>query len=195
MANDSELSALWRQRWPDCDPISYTLKSAYPDRWVRFHSLPESKRYPETEAEYDLVLGRYNVVLDELFGGQEVRIVTNFWSDDPEPPAEPAPIERRFPGARHWMSVCDDEDETDPDFISYAHVYAGRTSWRSGLIDDTLRAVADDAAAGVMITSLSFDRIHAPYDGGADVLLPTTAERDALKQRYSEWLSRHPQGL
>jgi len=24
------------------------------------------------------------------------------------------------------------------------------------------------------------DRIHHPYDGGADVLLPTTAERDAL---------------
>jgi hypothetical protein len=45
-----------------------------------------------------------------------------------------------------------------------------------------------------MITSLSFDHIHHPYDGGADVLLPT-GEPDVLKQRRTDWLSAHPTGL
>ena len=45
------------------------------------------------------------------------------------------------------------------------------------------------------ITDLSLERIHHPYDGGADVLLPTTAERDALIQRHTDWLSRHPNGF
>ncbi len=54
---------------------------------------------------------------------------------------------------------------------------------------------ADYAVNTVMITSPSFDRIHHPYDGGADVLLPTSDERDALERRHSDWLSSHPQGL
>jgi hypothetical protein len=74
--SDDHLSVLWRQRWPECPPLAGTLKRAYRDRWVRFHSLHESKRYHEHNAEYDNVLHRYNSVLNELFYGQEVRIVT-----------------------------------------------------------------------------------------------------------------------
>jgi hypothetical protein len=35
------------------------------DRWGRFHSLPGSKRYAESEVEYAIVLDRYNTILDE----------------------------------------------------------------------------------------------------------------------------------
>ncbi|GHE33827.1 hypothetical protein CP980_12775 [Streptomyces vinaceus] len=52
------------------------LKTAYSDRWVRFHSLPEPKRYAADEEEYAIVLDRYNTVLDELFAGGEVYVVT-----------------------------------------------------------------------------------------------------------------------
>ncbi|WP_200926706.1 DUF3885 domain-containing protein [Sphaerimonospora mesophila] len=58
-----DLSALWRERWPLCPPLAYELKNAYHDRWVRFHSLPDSKRYADDEAEYAILLHRYNTVL------------------------------------------------------------------------------------------------------------------------------------
>ncbi|WP_425526173.1 DUF3885 domain-containing protein [Streptomyces mirabilis] len=38
-------------------------------------------------------------------------------------------------------------------------------------------------------------RIHPPYDGGADVILATPAERDRLRGRHTDRLSRHPAGL
>ncbi|MGW1610935.1 DUF3885 domain-containing protein [Streptomyces sp. NPDC002285] len=60
------LSALWQQQFPKVPPIAHELRAAYSDRWVRFHSLPRSKRYPETEEEYAIVLHRYNTLLDEL---------------------------------------------------------------------------------------------------------------------------------
>ncbi|WP_217280591.1 DUF3885 domain-containing protein [Kibdelosporangium persicum] len=192
---DDDLSALWRRQWPECPPLAHTLKHAHCDRWVRIHSLPGSKRYPSHDAEYDIVLHRHNTILDELFHGQEVRIVTADWSDATDAPVLPAHHELRNPGALHWTSVRTDEDETDPDFITYTHLYASRRPWRSGLVDDLLRAVADDVTGNVMITSLSFDRVHHPYDGGADILLPTTGERDALKHRHTDWLSAHPLGL
>ena len=61
---DDGLSALWQRQWPACPPLADDLKRAYHDRWVRFHSLPGSKRYPDTDAEYDIVLHRYNTVLN-----------------------------------------------------------------------------------------------------------------------------------
>jgi hypothetical protein len=193
--SDNDLLVLWRQQWAECPPLADELKHAYRHRWVRFHSLPESKRYAESAAEYDIVLHRYNAVLNELFRDQEVRIVTTNWSNKLKPPELSAHHAHVHPRARHWTSVRTDEDETDPNFITYTHLYASRTLWRTGVLDNLLRAVADDVAAGVMITSLSFDRIHHPYDGGADVLLSTTIERDAIRHRHTDWLSQHPLGL
>ncbi|WP_460523503.1 DUF3885 domain-containing protein [Flindersiella endophytica] len=37
--------------------------------------------------------------------------------------------------------------------------------------------------------------LHHTYDGGADCILDTTAERDRLRAAHPGWLSRHPQGL
>jgi len=193
--SDDELSTLWRTQWPTCRPLADNLKHSYSDQWVRFHSLPGAKRYPGHDAEYDIVLHRYNTVLDELFHGQEVRIITTDWSDTPDQSAPSARHTLWNPGLRHWTSVRTDEHETDPDFITYTHLYASRGPWRPGLADELLRAVADNATANVMITSLHFDRVHHPYDGGADVLLPTTGKRDALKRRHTDWLSAHPLGL
>ncbi|MFE0156557.1 hypothetical protein ACFWY5_56185 [Nonomuraea sp. NPDC059007] len=70
-----ELTARWQARWPDCPPIGHELKRYYTSRWVRFHSLPGSKRYADTPAEYDILLDRHNTVLTELFDGQDALIV------------------------------------------------------------------------------------------------------------------------
>nr|WP_067686787.1 hypothetical protein [Nocardia jejuensis] len=160
---------------------------------MRFHSLPGSKRYPETAAEYGIVLDRYNTVLDELFSEKEIHLLTCDWSNRPEPPAR---TDSRWNSeARYWTSVRTDPTETDPEFISYTHLFVQRLVWHRGAIDALLHAVTDDATAGVMIADLSLERIYHPYDGGADVLLPTGAERDALVRRHPDWLSQHPNGF
>lgn len=173
-----DLVGVWERNWRRCQPIAHDLKGAYPERWVRFHSLPESKRYPDGEDEYAIVLHRYNAVLDELFAGQDVYVITADWSNDPAP-------------ADYWTTVCVNPDPDDP---AYWHLHVNRIAWKSGAIDSLLRKAADDDAVGVMITDLEMRRVHHPYDGGADVLLPTTGERDALKARHTDWLSTHRSG-
>ncbi|MGW1742444.1 DUF3885 domain-containing protein [Nocardia sp. NPDC001965] len=190
-----DLSALWQRHRPHCPPLAHELKHAYRDHWVRFHSLPGSKRYPDTADEYGIVLDRYNTISDELFTGQEVHLITCDWSDRPRPGARPDNHAQWHPGARYWTSICDDPTGIGTEFVSYTHLFISRFPWRPGIVDDLLRAVADDETAGVMITDLSLARIHHPYDGGADVLLPTTAERDTLAHRYAHWLSGRPEGL
>ncbi|MFE7524957.1 hypothetical protein ACFU7Y_04480 [Kitasatospora sp. NPDC057542] len=104
-ADCEALTALWERRWPGTEPVGYEISDRWRDVWARFHSLPESKRYPDDEREYAIVLER-----------------------------------------------------------------------------------------GVIVTDTGMRRLYHPYDRGADVHLTTTEERDRLKERHADWLSRHPGG-
>ncbi|MEW2080765.1 hypothetical protein [Streptomyces sp. NPDC005283] len=97
------LAALWRERRPSGPPVAHTFRSTYAERWVRFHSLPGSKRYPESEDEYAIVLDRYNTILDELFAGTDVFVVTMDWSNTPTGPAGyPTPRQTLHPDGIRW---------------------------------------------------------------------------------------------
>lgn len=61
-----QLTELWERKWPGSEPLGYLLPVSNHDRWVRFHSLPEFKRYAETPAEYEEVVRRHRAVLAEL---------------------------------------------------------------------------------------------------------------------------------
>jgi hypothetical protein len=191
------LAALWRERRPAGPPVAHTFRGAYAERWVRFHSLPRSKRYPESEDEYAIVLERYNTILDELFAGLDVLVVTMDWSDTPTGPAGyPSPRQELHPaGVRWWIDSGSDDSDPDPEFRLHTRLYADLRPWRRGCVDGLLRAVADEALGEVFLTDTELRRIHHPYDGGADVILATPGERDALRGRHADWLSGHPDGL
>ena len=178
---------LWRQRWSECLPVAYMLKDRYRDHWVRFHSLPGSKRYANDESEYAIILERYNTVLCELFSEKDVYVITPMWTTEPAVPQHRS-------NANYWQTLLV-RDDPDPEFRTYSHLFFTRRSWRYGCIDDLLREVANDKVGGVLITDTRMERIHHPYDGGADVLLPTSEERDRLRNRHVAWLSNHPSGL
>ncbi|GGQ16416.1 hypothetical protein GCM10010266_44550 [Streptomyces griseomycini] len=154
---------------------------------MRFHSLPGSKRYAEDESEYAVVLERYNTVLDELFAGADVYVITPVWATEDE-------VASFRPGAGYWRSLLV-EDDPDPEYRTYCHLSVARRPWRRGCIDELLRDVADDRVAGVLITDTRMQRVHHPYDGGADVFLATSEERDRMRDRHADWLSDHPSGL
>ncbi len=63
--------------YPNTPPISHRFKDDYNDRWFRIHSLPNSKRYPDTENERNILLMRQNDIITELLGSKaKVLLVT-----------------------------------------------------------------------------------------------------------------------
>ncbi|MEU3572191.1 hypothetical protein AB0E96_27760 [Kitasatospora sp. NPDC036755] len=130
---------------------------------------------------------RYNTVLDELFAGEDVYVIIPKWTAEPDVPPHQ-------PDAGYWQSLLIHDDPA-PEFRTYYHLFAARRPWQRGCIDDLLRDVADDKTADVLVADARLERIHHPYDGGADVFLATPEERDRLRDRHSSWLSSHPAGL
>ena len=194
-----QLDEFWAAEYPDCPPVAFTLKWNYPERWVRFHSLPDSRRYPENEAELQTVLQRHNKILDVLTRGPEpLVLVTVAYSSTEQPTDRDEALQTIDPGAQHWRVVStleDDEPQDEPGDGDFWHLFASERVWRVGVFDDLLRLVAKDQVANVMLISTDRRFVYHPYDGGADVLLPTQADRDALKAAYSGWLSEHPRGM
>lgn len=136
-----------------------------------------------------------HTVLDELFTGLDVFVVTMDWSYAPTGPAGyPTPRQELHPGSVRWW-IESDQDDPDPEFHTHTRLHADRRRWRHGCADDLLRAVADETLVEVFVTDTELRRIHHPYDGGADVVLASAAERDELRERHAAWLSSHPSGL
>lgn len=187
------LSRLWRERFGDRAPVAHELPQQLRDRWVRFHSLPGSKRYATDAFERATVLHRHYTVLTELFGDREVFILTSKWSGDATPPRTRFDV-RINPGAELWRSFLS-TDDADPAFIVFTHVYAAYTAWTVGGLDRLLSATARWETANVMIGDSRLERMYHPYDGGADVLLADSVERDTLRERHADWLSAHPSGM
>lgn len=65
-SGSAELTLRWQQRWAGLAAVGRPLRHAFPSRWVRFHSLPGSKRYAGSDYEYGVQLHRHNTVIGEL---------------------------------------------------------------------------------------------------------------------------------
>ncbi|WP_086821718.1 hypothetical protein [Allokutzneria sp. NRRL B-24872] len=182
------VTAQWERMWPNHPPVGSSIRYYFADRWVRFHSLPGSQRYATCEAEYQIVLDRHNTILRELVATTVYLMTVRYDPEDAASGTEPVAV-GLHPGAVKWMRVV------EPDDPEYAlDLYISSQLHEPGCFDQVLRYIADDRAREVIIADTALRWLYHPYDGGADVILATSRERDLLKAKFSDWLSARADG-
>jgi len=67
-------------------------------------------------------------------------------------------------------------------------LYARSAHWTGGSEDALLRAIANDEIAHVLFINPRRGTLFAPYDGGADLIASSEAERLDLYKRLRDWL-------
>lgn len=191
---EQKFKLLWKSTFPEAYPIGYELKEIYKKRWFRIHSLPESKRYADTEEEYQIIFHRQNTIVEDIIGENEKVVllfglynydITNSNYRKIEEFCEFEQVDRL---ALHKIRPEEYEEEL------YLDVYAKRTVWKANQRNSILKAIADDEIR-MMIISFKKKRIINPYDGGVDLILESEEIRDTYKKKYQKWLSKHPTGL
>ena len=189
-----DLDSYWQANYGLCPPD--LVYHEYPDRWVRFHSLPESKRYPDGEAEYQCVLGLHNAILSEISApGEDLWLISTGHSSTPTPIRDNEALAHFDPAAQFWRSIARHKLEGDEDNPNYEHLFVSRWPWEPGIFDWFIRLVANEEVTNAHIVNQSAQTLFHPYDGGADIILRTTSERDRLKQTFHDWLSPREDGL
>ena len=191
----AKFSEDWSSQWPDARPIGYELRSSEPKRWVRFHSLPASRRIPRDLADDKEVLRRHHTLLKELLGKQDDRllVVIGASPDRATDLSDPVPLNDEvvelLPEASFWQTLPAEGDDAQ------LSLYVSSARLDDRYLDALLRMVVHDAVHFVIITNPELTWLYHPYDGGADVIAATTSARDQLKAAHADWLSDHPEGL
>ena len=180
----------WSLRFPDCEAIAHHFPVLFPERWVRFHSLPNSKRYPENEPEFATVIDRHNCILSDLCLEEErVVLLTTGWSNNAEAMRAQTSLEEWDALARPWRTIAMHEQPDKLPTPTFWHVFVSTHNWSPGLFDPLVRLIAADALANVMIISPDCRWFLHPYDGGMDVIVESQDERDKLAERHKDWLA------
>jgi len=190
------LEVYWNNSFKGFPPIAYELKHAFKDRWVRFHTLPESKRYPENEEEYQEIISRHNKILSEVTkSNNEVYMVGVEYSDSLVPPGKGKNTKGILDNPVYWVAVPMHEPGEAEEFHSYFHLYYEKSNWNAGQLDTLFRLVADEEISNFMVVSEALDWVFHPYDGGVDLILKNESEMEKLRSRFEDWLSSHSSGM
>ena len=176
------------ERWRDgYRPIGYELRNYDAPHWARFHSLPFSKRYPETPEERALLLDRQNQLGAAVLGEGRIWLVQSVWNDR----GAPLPHVPGFALKRGFEFVMEPGTEDESAWTAYAV----ETRWETGRFDEVLLDIAEDQLPPTLWMSASDGAVFAPYDGGVDLFVPTVQAVSDLKRTYADWLSPYPGGL
>ena len=153
---------------------------------MRFHSLPLSKRYAETEQERASILHRTNTLATAILESD-----SNCWiasSCLADGPIDEKSIIRKL-GLEISFTWYDVVEEAD------WNTYARECVWQPGTFDQVVERIADGIEAATIWVAKSDETVFAPYDGGFDIIMPSRDAAGLIKERYAHWLPAHEDGL
>jgi hypothetical protein len=191
--NAASICREWKTAFPHAAPAGFLCRVAASERWVRTHSLPGSKRYPDTTSEYAEVLYRYRQIASEVLGeGSHCVLFASRFGDERH---WDVPADGPLRGHRFAHVMTEGDGDGDGDGGERRQFFAAETTWRASAFDELLTAVADDQCAHLLFFNPQRRTAFAPYDGGADIFVATREDALAAKNRFEAWLSARPDRL
>jgi hypothetical protein len=185
--------AWWQSQFGEIAPRGHLLRHALGEHWVRFHSLPDSKRYAESSDEYAELQRRHLAVASVLFSAGEPLYVFRAHSAEARLRRK---VRHQLAGRqfRDAVAVLPFESRKQDDDEERMYVRAFISRWKPDFFEAAIRLVADWKEVGVSFVSPATRNIFSPYDGGMDVFTFTIAPEE-LRARFTDWRSARPDGL
>ncbi len=184
----------WRSEFGNVAPVGYVLRRYLHSNWTRFHALPESKRYPESQDEVSELLRRHSQVASELFStGEMIYVFQSRHSDS-----------RRKLGAKHAIAGSQLREASamlsaNPGAVAReeAEILVTRalaTKWKPDFFDRLVSEIASEQEFLVALAAPSSRNVYCPYDGGMDIF-SFSVNPSHLEKRFPAWMSDRPDKL
>ena len=186
--------AWWQSEIGSIAPVGFALRRYLNLNWTRFHSLPESKRYPESEDERAELLRRHSLVTAELFSPGERLYVfqSRFPVSRRQLRQKHAVAGRQLREASVMLAVNTGTVATEDDDILVTR--ALETKWKPDFYERLVTEVASERESLVALAAPNSKNVYCPYDGGMDVFSFSVSPSD-LEKKFSGWLSDRPDKL
>lgn len=189
----------WNKCFPNSYPIDYELKYTLKSRWLRIHSLPESKQYAETKEDEQIILERYNTVIsDVLSAGSKVILLVGLFSlelDDNDFSSFINTSEFKFIDKIKLSDLNLESHKNEETFENeFYNIFIKEEVWVNNGFNEFLLSLAKGERRMAIVDFNKCLIVH-PYEGGIDLIYPTTEIKEAYKMKYSEWLSKREDGF
>jgi len=189
----TDIAQYWRTHFPGAAPVGWALRESFPDRWVRFHSLPGSRRYPEGKKDRAIVVERACALAKALLGEDgPYYLLANVYAPDDALPFAVTPDWTYHTAQLTQAFSCPEDAEDDASIIV---VFTGQTETLDRHFERAVLGIAEDRSARCVWVSPNKPVVFAPYDGGFDLITAKPQQATALKQSFKRWTSKHPEGL
>jgi hypothetical protein len=177
--NKEEFFDFWNKNYPNTSPINYLFNLTSEDRWFRIHSLPESKRYANSDQEWKILLERQNTIINDfILQNTIIKVIINFIKIK-------NPLFKKYDFTNIGVLVDKEGERVFQSFLF-------ETIWKTNSLNDVLKDIANDEIRGYIVVD---DCIISPYDGGMNLYLKDTETRDFYKNKYRKWLSLREDGM
>lgn len=186
----SDFAAFWESHFEGHTPLAHLLRGTLAERWIRFHSLPDSKRYAETDEEWSVLFDRHDRLAEVVLGDSArcwLVVAHELTTEDTEGDATLSKFD-----FEHWFDWV---DYASPGFEFANPVNAAEVLWLGGQFNALIGQIARWEENFVMFISQATGAIFAPYDGGIDLILPSPNDTENLRTRFPDWLPRNETGL
>jgi hypothetical protein len=186
----------WKRHFGNVAPIGHVLRSVVPERWLRIHSLPQSKRYPTEASEEIELLRRHNEAATDVLGaGSNALLFVHFHVNREEFARELS----KFDWSTDLGCPCTDlrafvVDDSDDDYVQPV-VSCNEIEWIPGGWNKLLLDVAHWRIASVVLMNPGTGEVYAPYEGGADFFFRSPERVTEKAVQWQPWLSSHDAGL
>ena len=194
--NTSPVDAVrwWQEAVGPVAPVGHVLRRFFADRWVRFHSLPDSKRYAETSEEYEELVRRHLTITNELFDpGEEIFIFCSDWRDPESGRANLQQVLEAAPSEK-LVDLLANPGVVSPEDDDFHSVRASVATWQPAFFENIVQAAADEKVWGLCFASPGSQSVYCTHDGGMDVF----ASPDlcvSIAAKFSDWKSSREHGL
>ncbi len=177
--------AWWFSEYQSVQPTGWALRGAFRDRWLRIHSLTNSKRYPVNVEDWSELRKRHRYATSLLLTEGEQGFLISPWVCAGH---DVFPVFGLKPS--HWLP----EFQADDDEAPSGPFHAAKVPWSFDSFIPILEAVAEDATCALFVTE-DASRIYAPYDGGADLFSTESKQLTAMRSALRDFLSPRSDGL
>lgn len=180
--------SLWATHYGAMPPLAHLLREADADGWLRVHTLPNAKRYAETEAEAAQVFHRASEVGDAVLGrAARCQLIVAQAGGERQAAAYQS-VRKAF--GLHPTSRFNDPNDDD---LLWS-IYSAEVYWSAETFAPLLHAIATDQVAQVLWVEEN-GSVFAPYDGGVVSFIRPIAGTQLLKTRFADWMSPRSDGL
>lgn len=185
------LVSRWRSHFGGSRPAAFLLREEIPNRWVRIHSLLESRKYADSDAEFHELESRHSEVAGRMLKSASCYLFWFHFGAEPDRSSE-ATLKTYF--ELDLVRIRDFDLDADDDCDSLRFQVAP-FPFSAHKIKKLVLGINDELVSNILIADLERFTVYAPYTGGADLFFPSAEEASSAKVRWKQWLSGRSDSL